>query len=205
MAKGFHQQYGIDFVKTFSQVIKPPTIKLILALAVTYNCPLKQLDVRNAFLHGILKNEVYMQQPIGYVDSSHPHQVCKLHKSIYGHKKAPRAWFTTQLLNLGFQPSSVDSSLFIYRDGPIIAFLLLYVDDIVLTGNNPSFLKQLISNLSKVSELKDMGTLNYFLGLLIHRSSQGLTLTQTKYATDLLTKHNMLNCSPCKTPCIPNT
>ena len=95
VAKGFHQQYGIDFVKTFSPVIKPPTIKLILALAVTYNCPLKQLDVRNAFLHGILKNEVYMQQPIGYVDSSHPHQVCKLHKSIYGHKKAPRAWFTT--------------------------------------------------------------------------------------------------------------
>jgi hypothetical protein len=208
VAKGFHQQYGIDFVKTFSPVFKPPTIKLILALAVTYNCPLRQLDVRNAFLHGILKNEVYMQQPTGYVDSSHPHHVCKLHKSIYGLKKAPRAWFesfTTQLLNLGFQPSSADSSLFIYRDGPIIAFLLLYVDDIVLTGNNPSFLKQLISNLSKVSELKDMGTLNYFLGLLIHRSSQGLTLTQTKYATDLLTKHNMLNCSPCKTPCVPNT
>uniref|UniRef100_A0A2N9HY44 CCHC-type domain-containing protein n=1 Tax=Fagus sylvatica TaxID=28930 RepID=A0A2N9HY44_FAGSY len=189
-------------------VVKPPTVRLILALAVTYNWPLKQLDVRNAFLHGILKEEVYMQQPTGYVDSTHPTHVCQLHKSIYGLKQAPRAWFesfTTQLLTLGFQPSSADSSLFIYKDGPIIAFLLLYVDDIVLTGNNSFFLSQLITSLSQVFELKDMGKLHYFLGLQITRSSQGLTLTQTKYATDLLTKHNMLNCSPCKTPCVPNT
>uniref|UniRef100_A0A2N9HDI4 Reverse transcriptase Ty1/copia-type domain-containing protein n=1 Tax=Fagus sylvatica TaxID=28930 RepID=A0A2N9HDI4_FAGSY len=208
VAKGFHQQYGIDFAETFSPVVKPPTVRLILALAVTYNWPLRQLDVQNAFLHGILKEEVYMQQPTGYVDSTHPTHVCKLQKSIYGLKQAPRAWFesfTTQLLNLGFQPSSADSSLFIYKDGPIIAFLLLYVNDIVLTGNNPFFLKQLITSLSKVFELKDMGILHYFLGLQINRSSQGLTLTQTKYATDLLTKHNMLNCSPCKTPCVPHT
>jgi transposase InsO family protein len=208
VAKGFHQQYGIDFAETFSPVVKPPTVRLILALAVTYNWPLKQLDVRNAFLHGILKEEVYMQQPTGYVDSTHPTHVCKLHKSIYGLKQAPRAWFesfTTQLLTLGFHPSSADSSLFIYKEGPIIAFLLLYVDDIVLTGNNPFFLQQLITSLSQVFELKDMGVLHYFLGLQITRSSQGLTLTQTKYATDLLTKHNMLNCSPCKTPCVPNT
>jgi hypothetical protein len=207
-AKGFHQQYGIDFAETFSPVVKPPTVRLILALAVTYNWPLRQLDVRNAFLHGILKEEVYMQQPTGYVDSRHPHHVCKLQKSIYGLKQAPRVWFesfTTQLLNLGFHSASVDSSLFLYRDGSIIAYLLLYVDDIVLTGNTPSFLTQLISSLSKVFELKDMGTLHYFLGLQIQRSSQGLTLTQTKYATDLLIKHNMLNCSPCKTPCVPNT
>ena len=123
-----------------------------------------------------------MQQPTGYVDSNHPHHVCKRHKSIYGLKQAPRAWFesfTTQLLNLGFQPSSTDSSLFIYKDGLIIAFLLLYVNDIVLTGNNPFFLKQLITSLSKVFELKDMGILHYFLGLQINKSSQGLTLTQT--------------------------
>jgi hypothetical protein len=148
-----------------------------------------------------------MTQPPGYVNPSLPQHVCQLHKSIYGLKQAPRAWFesfTTQLLNLGFTSSTADSSLFIYRAGPTIAFLLLYVDDIVLTGNNSSFLTQLIHNLGKVFELKDMGTLSYFLGLQITRSSKGLTLTQTKYATDLLTKHNMLQCSPCKTPCVPN-
>jgi hypothetical protein len=108
------------------------------------------------------------------------------------------------LLALGFHSSTADTSLFIYRDGSVIAFLLLYVDDIVLTGNTPSFLHQLIVNLSQVFELKDMGTLSYFLGLQIQRSTTGLTVTQTKYATNLLTKHNMVHCSPCKTPCVPN-
>uniref|UniRef100_A0A2N9ISJ0 Integrase catalytic domain-containing protein n=1 Tax=Fagus sylvatica TaxID=28930 RepID=A0A2N9ISJ0_FAGSY len=196
VAKGFHQQHGIDFEETFSPVVKPPTVRLILALSVTYNWPLRQLDVRNAFLHGFLKEEVYMIQPPGYVDPHHPQHVCRLQKSIYGLKQAPRAWFesfTTQLLNLGFQSSHADSSLFIYKEGSVIAFLLLYVDDIVLTGNNVQFITQLITNLSKVFELKDMGTLSYFLGLQIQRSLDGLSLTQTKYATDLLTKHNMLN------------
>uniref|UniRef100_A0A2N9J182 Integrase catalytic domain-containing protein n=1 Tax=Fagus sylvatica TaxID=28930 RepID=A0A2N9J182_FAGSY len=207
VAKGFHQQYGIDFEETFSLVVKPLTVRLILALAVTYNWPLRQLDVRNAFLHGVLKEEVYMMQPPGYVASNQPQHVCKLQKSIYGLKQAPRAWFesfTTQLLSLGFQASSADSSLFTYKAGSVIAFLLLYVDEILLTGNNSSFITQLIHALSKVFELKYMGSLSYFLGLQIQRSTKGLTITQTKYATDLLTKHNMVHCSPCKTPCVPH-
>jgi hypothetical protein len=89
VAKGFHQQYGIDFAETFSPVVKPPTVRLILALAVTYNWPLRQLNVQNAFLHGVLKEEVYMMQPTGYVASSFPQHVCKLQKSIYDLKQAP--------------------------------------------------------------------------------------------------------------------
>ena len=104
VAKGFHQQYRIDFNETFSPVIKPPTVKLVLSLAVFLNWPLRQLDVKNAFLHETLKEEVYMTQPQGYIDPIHPQYVCKLQKSIYGLKQAPRAWFesfTTQLLHLG--------------------------------------------------------------------------------------------------------
>jgi hypothetical protein len=86
VAKGFHQQYGVDFDETFSPVIKPPTVRLILSLAVSLNWPLRQLDVKNAFLHGTLKEEVYMTQPQGYIDSQHPTHVCKLLKSIYGLK-----------------------------------------------------------------------------------------------------------------------
>uniref|UniRef100_A0A2N9I200 CCHC-type domain-containing protein n=1 Tax=Fagus sylvatica TaxID=28930 RepID=A0A2N9I200_FAGSY len=107
-------------------------------------------------------------------------------------------------LQLAIETVGSDSSLFIYSNGSTVAFLLLYVDDIVLTGNNAMFLSQLITNLSKVFELKDLGTLSFFLGLQIQRSSTGLSLTQTKYATDLLHKHNMQHCSPCNTPCVPH-
>ena len=114
IAKGFHQQAGIDYSETFSPVVKPATVRLVLAIAVSCNWPLKQLDVSNAFLHGLLKEEVYMQQPPGYVDADHPSYICRLHKSLYGIKQAPRAWFerfTFHLIHLGFQASFADSSL----------------------------------------------------------------------------------------------
>uniref|UniRef100_A0A2N9FWE2 Integrase catalytic domain-containing protein n=1 Tax=Fagus sylvatica TaxID=28930 RepID=A0A2N9FWE2_FAGSY len=207
VAKGFHQQYGVDFEETFSPVIKPPTVRLILSLAVSLNWPLRQLDVKNAFLHGTLKEEVYMAQPQDYIDHTHPHYVCKLQKSIYGLKQAPRAWFesfTTQLLHLGFIASSADSSLFIYKDNQVIAYLLLYVDDIVFTSNTPSFLDHLIQQLNSTFDLKDLGSLHYFLGLQITRSSSRLYITQSKYAQDLLKKHNMLDCKPASSPSCPN-
>ncbi len=189
-------------------MIKPPTVRLILSLAVSHNWPLRQLDVKNAFLHGTLKEEVYMVQPQGYIDSIHPHHVCRLHKSIYGLKQAPRAWFesfTTQLLHLGFIASIADSFLFIYQHQQVIAYLLLYVDDIVLTSNSPSFLDHLILQLRKVFDLKDLGALHYFLGLQVSRTSDALHVTQTKYAFDLLIKHHMVDSKPAKTPSSPHT
>jgi len=89
VAKGFEQQSGIDFTETFSPVIKPSTIRLILALAVFRNWHIRQLDISNAFLHGNLVEEVYMEQPLGFIDQQHPAYVCKLHKAIYGLKQAP--------------------------------------------------------------------------------------------------------------------
>ena len=148
-----------------------------------------------------------MVQPQGYTDSTHPHHVCRLHKSIYGLKQAPKAWFesfTTQLLHLGFIASSADSSLFIYHHQQVIAYLLLYVDDIVLTSNSPSFLDHLILQLRKVFDLKDLGDLHYFLRLQVSRTSDALHVTQSKYASDLLIKHHMVDSKPAKTSCSPN-
>lgn len=93
VAKGFHQQAGVDYQDTFSPVAKPVTIRVLLSLAVQFNWFLNQLDINNAFPHGDLKEDVYMEQLAGFIDASIPHHVCKLRKSLYGLKQAPRAWF----------------------------------------------------------------------------------------------------------------
>ena len=133
----------------------------------------------NAFLHGYLKEEVYMQQPPSYVDATNPSYVCKLPKSLYGLKQAPQAWFerfTFHLIHFGFQASFADSSLFIFQSKSTIIYLLLYVDDIIITGNNSQHVSSLIAIHSSVFELKDLGDLNYFLGVQISRTQFGLTL-----------------------------
>ena len=132
-----------------------------------------------------------------------PSIVCLLHKALYGLKQAPRAWFerfTSQLLHIGFCASPADGNLFILRHGSSIAFLLLYVDDIIITGNTSSFVSSLIKLLGVDFDLKDLGLLHYFLGLQIDYTSSGLFVHQTKYASDLLSKFSMNDCKPCKTP-----
>jgi hypothetical protein len=139
VAKGLQQQCGIDYIETFSPVTKPSTIRIVLALAVHFGWVARQLDVSNAFLHGFLAKEVFMEQSQGFPDKAHPNFVCKLHKAIYGLKQAPRVWFhrlSTFLLEIGFTASLVDSSLFLYLHGDIKLFMLIYVDDIIVMGND---------------------------------------------------------------------
>ena len=149
-----------------------------------------------------------MQQPLGYIDAAHPTYACKLHKSLYGLKQAPRAWFerfTFHLIHLGFQASFADNSLFIFHSKSTIIYLLLYVDDIILTGNNSKHIASLVTALKAVFELKDLGVLNYFLSVQISRTPVGLHLTQSKYASNILHRFHMENFKPTKTPCCPST
>jgi hypothetical protein len=137
------------------------------------------LDVSNAFLHGSLLEEVYMEQPQGFRDTAHPDFVYKLHKSIYGLKQAPRAWYqclSSALLDLGFQASVVDSSLFIFIQKHVKIFMLVYIDDIIVTGTNLMVIQSLISTLQLQFPLKDLGNLGFFLGIQVHRTVDSLHL-----------------------------
>ncbi|GJV63768.1 ribonuclease H-like domain-containing protein [Tanacetum coccineum] len=133
------QLEGVDVDETFSPVVKPDTIRTVLGLATSRHWLIHQLDVKNAFLHGDLSETIYMHQPLGFQNYVHPDYVCLLQRSLYGLKQAPRAWFqrfASYNTRVGFSHSRCDSSLFIYRQGTDTAYLILYVDDIVLTASS---------------------------------------------------------------------
>jgi histone deacetylase 1/2 len=136
VAKGFKQRYGIDYEDTFSPVVKIATIRTVLALSVSRGWSLWQLDVKNMFLHGVLEEEVYMIKPRGFENPNAPSYICKLDKALYGLKQAPRAWYSrlsSKLCDLGFVPSKTDTSLFLFNKAGVTIFLLIYVDDIIVT------------------------------------------------------------------------
>ena len=203
MAKGFKQRYGLDYEDTFSPVVKPTTIRLLLSLAVTKGWSLHQLDVQNAFLHGVLEEEVYMRQPPGFVDPARPHHLCRLVKALYGLKQAPRAWHArlgSVLRCLGFVPSTADTSLFLLHRPEVTMYLLVYVDDIILISSSEAAADRLLSALGGHFAVKDLGALHYFLGLEVSWSPAGLTLTQHNYSLDLLRRAGMLQCKHATTP-----
>ena len=208
VAKGFNQMHGFDYKETFSPVVKPVTVRTVLTLAVTNKWCIQQLDINNAFLNGFLEEEVYMTQPPGF-EKTDTSLVCKLNKALYGLKQAPRAWFErlkSTLLKFGFCASKCDPSLFTLHTQHHTTLILVYVDDIIITGSSKSQIQQLVQKLNSEFSLKDLGQLDYFLGIEVHHSDNGsLLLSQTKYIHDLLVKANMANANSIASPMASST
>ncbi|KAK1441129.1 hypothetical protein QVD17_06967 [Tagetes erecta] len=202
VAKGYSQKEGIDFDETFSPVVKMVTVRTVFSLAVQNSWPLYQLDVDNAFLYGHLNEEVYMKPPEGYY-SHNETRVCKLKRSLYGLKQASRMWnekLVGVLIDYGFLQSRCDHSLFVKRSGSIIVMALVYVDDIIITGNSLAEINNVKELLNSQFSIKDLGLLKYFLGIEVIRTNDALYLSQRKYCMDLIAEYGLSGCKPAKTP-----
>ncbi|RVW65705.1 Retrovirus-related Pol polyprotein from transposon RE2 [Vitis vinifera] len=208
VAKGYTQVYGSDYGDTFSPVAKIASVRLLLSMAAMCSWPLYQLDIKNAFLHGDLAEEVYMEQPPGYVAQGESGLVCRLHRSLYCLKQSPRAWFgrfSSVVQEFGMLRSTADHSVFYHHNflGQCI-YLVVYVDDIVITGSDQDGIQKLKQHFFTHFHTKDLGKLKYFLGIEIAQSSSGVVLSQRKYALDILEETGMLDCKSVDTPMDPN-
>lgn len=202
VAKGYSQVEGLDYNETFAPVAKFATVKCLLAVAAARKWELHQLDVNNAFLNGDLDEEVFMKVPEGY-----PKQekgiVCRLHKSLYGLKQSSRQWFgklSEALLTYGFKQSISDSSLFTLSKGDTKMVVLVYVDDLIVAGNNNRRCDQFKKYLQSCFQIKDLGALHYFLGLEVMRTADGIHLCQGKYTRDIITEAGLKDAKHVETP-----
>jgi len=202
VARGFLQKYGQDYYEVYALVARMETIRLIVAITVKNNWSMYQLDVKLTFLNGELEEEVYVNQPLGFEIKGKEEYVYKLDKALYGLKQAPRAWnkkIDSFLVQQGFLKCVTEHGIYC-RNTTNKLIVCLYVDDMIVTGNNEEEMNAFKKNMMKKFEMSDVGNLTYFLGIEFEMNSQGVLIHQRKYAQDVLKRFNMLNCKPISTP-----
>ncbi|KAM1747093.1 hypothetical protein ACFX11_013661 [Malus domestica] len=196
VAKGYRQREGIDYEETFSPVAMIKSIRILLAIAAYHDYEIWQMDVKTAFLNGYLEEELYMTQPEGFVSKSEKTKVCKLQRSIYGLKQASRSWnirFDTEIKTFGFTQNEDDNCVYQKVVGNAVVFLVLYVDDILLFGNDTAILSSVKVWLSKTFHMEDLGDASYVLGIKLYRdrSRKLIGLSQSMYIDKVLSRFEM--------------
>ncbi|GKE68051.1 retrovirus-related pol polyprotein from transposon TNT 1-94, partial [Tanacetum coccineum] len=192
VAKGYIQQEGINFKGSFAPVAQLEVVRLFIAYAAHKSFPVYQMDLKTIFLNGPLKEEVYVNQPDGFVDPHHPDKVYRLKKALYGLKQDPKAWYdelSNFLVSKGFSKGFIDPTLFITKKGEDILLVKIYVDDIIFGSTNPKLSKKFEKLMHNKFEMSMIGELKLFLGIQIHQSPRGIFINQAKYAQEILKKH----------------
>ncbi|GJV01767.1 retrovirus-related pol polyprotein from transposon TNT 1-94 [Tanacetum coccineum] len=203
IAKGYAQEEGIDFEESFTLVVRLEAIRIFVAYAAHKSFSIYQMDVKTAFLNGLLKEEVYVAQPDGFVDSDHLEKVYRLRKALYRLKQALRAWYdelSNFLMSKGFTKGTIDPTLFTIRYGEDILLVQIYVDDIIFGSTNIKFSKRFEKLMHSRFEMSLMGEMKFCLELQINQSPRGIFITQAKYALEILKKHGMEKCDTVGTP-----
>ena len=203
VAKGYNQEEGIDYEETYAPVARLEAIRMLLAYASIMNFKLYQMDVKSAFLNGLIQEEVYVEQPPGFEIPDKPNHVYKLQKALYGLKQAPRAWYerlSNFLLEKDFSRGKVDTTLFIKRKHNDILLVQIYVDDIIFGSTNDSLCKEFSLDMQSEFEMSMMGELKYFLGLQIKQTQEGIFINQSKYCKELIKRFGMESAKHMATP-----
>nr|GEX75045.1 retrovirus-related Pol polyprotein from transposon TNT 1-94 [Tanacetum cinerariifolium] len=203
VAKGYAQKKGINFKESFAPVARLEAVRLFIAYVTHKSFTVYQMDVKTSFLYDPMKEEVYVNQPDGFVDPYHPDKVYRLKKALYGLKEAPRAWcdeLSTFLVSKGFSNGSIDLTLFITKHMGDILLVQIYVDDIIFGSTNPKLSKQFKKLMHNKFEISMMGELKFFLRIQIHQSPHGIFINEAKYAQEILIKHGMTSCDSVGTP-----
>lgn len=202
VAKGYEQREGIDYGELFAPTSRTASLRALLAVAAARNMFVHQLDVSTAFLNGVLKEELWMEQPPGYEGDKT--LACKLIKSIYGLKQAPRCWYeklSGELGKLGFVPSKADSALFVKKDDTGIVLALVHVDDTVVASEDANLVESVKHAIGSCFKIRDLGEARMFLGMEITRKDNGgFVLSQQRYIQSVLEKHGMMDAKPRSTP-----
>lgn len=204
VAKGYKQKFGVDYQEVFAPVAKLDTVRLVLCLAAQNSWPVYQLDVKSAFLHGELAEEVYIDQPPGYVKEGHETQVYRLKKALYGLKQAPRAWYSridAYFTKEGFLKCPYEHTLYtkLGGDGRML-IVCLYVDDLIYTGNDSLMFDIFKKSMMEEFEMTDLGLMHYFLGIEVVQSPSGIFISQKKYVLEILERFKMKDCNSVCTP-----
>ncbi|CAL1388160.1 unnamed protein product [Linum trigynum] len=203
VVKGYRQRENIDFFDTYSPVSRITSIRVMIALAALNNLVVHQMDVKTAFLNGDLDEEIYMEQPEGFVIPEHASKVCKLDKSLYGLKQAPKQWhekFDTLVLSHGFKVNESDKCIYCKSENNTCTIICLYVDDMLIFGTNIHVVNEAKAMLKESFEVKDLGEAKFMLGIQITRTANGYSLDQSSYIEKILKKYNYFDCKPACTP-----
>nr|GEW03459.1 copia protein [Tanacetum cinerariifolium] len=205
VAVGYSQQEGIDYDETFTPVARIKAIRLFLAYDAHKDFTVFQIDVKTAFLNGILNEEVYVGQPSGFVKKQYPNHVYALNKALYGLKQAPRAWYDVLsqfFFESGFQKGSIDTTLFIKKKGKHMMLIQIYVDDIIFGSTNLKYCIKFSNIMVKRFEMSMMGEMKFFLRLQVNQFSNGIFINQSKYILGILKRFGMENCDTVSTPMV---
>ena len=208
LSKGYTQKEGEDYFDTYSPVARMTTIRVLLSLAASHGLLVHQMDVKTAFLNGELEEEIYMDQPDGFVVNGQEGKVCKLLKSLYGLKQAPKQWyekFDKTLTSAGFVVNEADKCVYYRYGGGKGVILCLYVDDILIFGNNINVIEEVKGFLSSNFEMKDLGEANVILNInLLREENGGVTLMQSHYVEKMLNRFGYSDCTSAPTPYDPS-